>query len=220
MMSRVLSQLQGDLLVAFFELPLADRFVLTGGTALAGYYLHHRLSEDLDLFALDREAFEQVSASIPALAQALGATCDDRRLSPHLHQAFFSREDERVKMDVVLDAEPWFGTLRDFGGIRVDALENIAANKIVALFGRATPRDFVDLYFILNETDLSLDTLLDMAKSKDAGLHEFYLAGWLHQEAPKLQTLPSMLKPLDIQTLRQFGEELARTIMLRAKPVE
>jgi predicted nucleotidyltransferase component of viral defense system len=220
MMSEILNQLQGDLLLSFFHLPSTERFVLTGGTALAAYYLHHRLSEDLDLFTLDSEAFEQVAPSARSLAEALDATCDDRRLSPHLHQAFFSRGDEQVKIDIVLDVGPWFGTPRDFGGIRVDALENIAANKIVATFGRATPRDFADLYFILKETDLALDDLLDMAKQKDTGLHEFYLAGWIHQEAPKLRTLPSMIKPLDIETLRQFGEELARQIMLRAKPVE
>jgi predicted nucleotidyltransferase component of viral defense system len=219
-MSRILNQLQSDLLVAFFDLPLADRFVLTGGTALAVYYLHHRLSEDLDLFTLDRDAFEQASVTVRSLAEALDATCDDRRLSPHLHQAFFSRESEQVKLDIVLDVGPWFGTPQNFDGIRVDALENIAANKIVATFGRATPRDFTDLYFILNETTLSLDTLLDMAKQKDTGLNEFYLAGWIHQEAPKLRTLPPMVKTLDTETLKQFCEELARMIMLRAKPAK
>ena len=30
---------------------LCDFFYLTGGTALAEYYLQHRLSEDLDFFA-------------------------------------------------------------------------------------------------------------------------------------------------------------------------
>jgi predicted nucleotidyltransferase component of viral defense system len=219
-MSQVLNQLQSDLLAAFFDLPLADQFVLTGGTALAGFYLHHRLSEDLDLFTLNEDAFEQVSSSVPSLAEALGVTCDDERLSPHLYQVFFSQESLRVKMDVVLDASSWFGTPQDLGGIRVDALENIAANKIAALYGRATPRDFVDIYFILNETDLSLNALVDMAKQKDAGLHNFYLASWIHQEAPKLRTLPPMLKPLDVQALREFGEELARTIMLWAKPAE
>lgn len=219
-MSQILNQLQSDLLIAFFNLPLADQFVLTGGTALAAYYLQHRLSEDLDLFTLDREAFEEVSPSARSLAEALDATCDDRRLSPHLHQAFFSRGNEQVKMDIVLDAGPWFGTPQNLDGVKVDALENIAANKIVAMFGRATPRDFADLYFILNETDLALDDLLGMAKQKDTGLHEFYLAGWIHQEAPKLQRLPPMIKPLDIETLKKFGEELARIIMLRAKPVD
>jgi predicted nucleotidyltransferase component of viral defense system len=219
-MSQILDRFQSDLLAAFFNLPPADQFVLTGGTALAGYYLHHRLSEDLDFFTLDRTAYEQVSGAIRSLAEGLDATCDDRRISPHLHQAFFSRENEQVKMDIVLDAAPWFGVPRNFGRINVDALENIAANKVLALFGRATPRDFVDLYFILNETDLSLNALLDMAKQKDTGWHEFYLSNWIRQEAPRIQTLPSMLKPLDIQTLRQFGRDLARTVMLRAKPDE
>jgi len=30
---------------------LTDRFYFTGGTALSYYYLHHRLSEDLDFFS-------------------------------------------------------------------------------------------------------------------------------------------------------------------------
>jgi len=29
---------------------ICHRFYLTGGTALAEFYLHHRLSEDLDFF--------------------------------------------------------------------------------------------------------------------------------------------------------------------------
>jgi hypothetical protein len=32
----------------------------------------------------------------------------------------------------------------------VDALENIGANKITAIFGRTDAKDFVDLYFILS----------------------------------------------------------------------
>ncbi|MEK7458532.1 MAG: nucleotidyl transferase AbiEii/AbiGii toxin family protein, partial [Patescibacteria group bacterium] len=30
---------------------IVDTFYLTGGTALAEFYLHHRLSEDLDFFS-------------------------------------------------------------------------------------------------------------------------------------------------------------------------
>ncbi len=219
-MSHIIKPFQRDLLKAFFTLPASDQFVLTGGTALAEYYLRHRLSEDLDLFTLDNQAFAQISQAIRSLGAPPDISCDDRRLSPHLHQAFLARGEERVKMDIVLDVGPWFGTPQVFDDIRVDALENIAANKLVALFGRATERDFVDLYFILRETELSLDNLLNMAKQKDTGLHEFYLAGWVHQEAPKLKMLPTMIKPLDIETLREFGQELARELVLRAKPPE
>lgn len=43
-----LSPLQRDLLEAFFR--HESRFRLTGGAALAGYYLGHRETADLDLF--------------------------------------------------------------------------------------------------------------------------------------------------------------------------
>jgi len=34
----------------FYKLPYAENFFLTGGTALAEYYLGHRESHDLDFF--------------------------------------------------------------------------------------------------------------------------------------------------------------------------
>ena len=52
-----LSPLQRDLLGAFFERERG--FFVTGGAALAGYYLHHRVTDDIDLFTVDDEAFER-----------------------------------------------------------------------------------------------------------------------------------------------------------------
>jgi len=47
----ILSKNQKKLLVAIANSKMVtDNFVLSGGTALAEYYLHHRLSEDLDFF--------------------------------------------------------------------------------------------------------------------------------------------------------------------------
>lgn len=42
--------LQDRFLGHFFAGPLAEHFYLTGGTALARFYFHHRESLDLDLF--------------------------------------------------------------------------------------------------------------------------------------------------------------------------
>ena len=46
-----LSPLQHDRLTAFFA--REDRFFLSGGAALAGFYLRHRETHDLDLFTLN-----------------------------------------------------------------------------------------------------------------------------------------------------------------------
>jgi len=44
----ILSEFQKAFLQLFASLPDQERFYLTGGTALAEYYLGHRLSYDLD----------------------------------------------------------------------------------------------------------------------------------------------------------------------------
>ena len=47
----LLTPLQRRVLTSFFQKGLGERgFYLTGGTALAEFYLHHRYSDDLDFF--------------------------------------------------------------------------------------------------------------------------------------------------------------------------
>ena len=48
----ILSQNQKDILTIISkDKIICNNFYLTGGTALAEFYLHHRLSEDLDFFS-------------------------------------------------------------------------------------------------------------------------------------------------------------------------
>ena len=62
------SLLQRQVLHEFFA--REQGFFLTGGGALAGFYLHHRETEDLDLFTVDETGFER---GVPALADAVAA---------------------------------------------------------------------------------------------------------------------------------------------------
>lgn len=49
---KILSDKQESFLREVAKNPsLSRNFYLTGGTALAGFYLHHRYSEDLDFFS-------------------------------------------------------------------------------------------------------------------------------------------------------------------------
>lgn len=51
-MKSILNERQARLLeILRGERIFREKFYFTGGTALAEYYLHHRLSEDLDFFA-------------------------------------------------------------------------------------------------------------------------------------------------------------------------
>jgi len=51
-----------------------------------------------------------------------------------------------------------------------DSFEDIATNKICAILGRqpSEPKDFYDLYFILNDSQFTLDYLISRAREKEA----------------------------------------------------
>lgn len=217
-MSRVLSLFERDILEAFFALERSDAFVLTGGAALAEFYFQHRRSDDLDLFTLDEHAFAEVNQQTETMAKAIGADEKQIRALTTLHQVSFERGGETVKIDFVRDSGPSFGEALRQGRVRVDALENIGANKILALFGRAAVRDYIDLYVILQSGQFAFEHLLALAKQKDLGLQEFYLAHWIRQQTPRLQSPPAMLKEIDLEEVKRYFLKLADDLMADLNP--
>ncbi len=217
-MSNILSQFERDILEAFFALEKTDAFVLTGGAALAEFYFQHRRSDDLDLFTLDEQAFIEVSQQAKRVAQTVGAEEKPIRSLATLNQVSLERGGETVKIDFVRDSGPSFGQALQRGRVRVDALENIGANKILALFGRAAFRDYIDLYVILQTGRFTFEHLLSLAKQKDLGLQEFYLANWIRQQTPRLQSSPEMLKEIDLAEVKRYFLKLADELMAGLNP--
>ncbi len=212
----LLTPLQGAFLAEFFKAPVGQEFFLTGGTALAAYYLRHRYSEDIDLFTLSSTALNEASNSLPSIALNLGAKLEERFRTASFQQAFIRTDGEELKIDFVRDVGAQFGEHQRLGNIIVDSELNIAVNKITAIFGRTTPKDFVDLYFLLKK-GYDLDELMQLAKGKDLGFTEFYFAGML-RESRRVTTLPRMIEPVTIEELRAFFQPLAEQIMLKLKP--
>jgi predicted nucleotidyltransferase component of viral defense system len=214
----LLTPLQQAFLAEFFKQPVGQEFFLTGGTALAEFYLRHRYSADIDLFTLNDAALRDLSASLPAIARNLDATLEERVRTSSFQQAFIRVPEEELKIDLVRDVGAQFGEHNIFGNVIVDSELNIAINKITVIFGRTAPKDFVDLYFLLKK-GYDLDELMQMAKEKDLGFTEFYFAGMLHENR-RIATLPRMIEPLTVEELHAFFEPLATQIMLRLKPPE
>src|SRR5579872_5517939 len=61
---QILTPFHQKLLKRFAASSMGRHFFLTGGTALAAFYLHHRLSDDLDLFT---EAPDTVPLVLPVI---------------------------------------------------------------------------------------------------------------------------------------------------------
>ena len=99
-----LTGLQRALLEAFFR--VENRFFLTGGAALAGFYLHHRPTLDLDLLAPDPAAFETGRRALEAAAAELGATVAVRQHAPGFERYVVTGRGESVVVDLALERVP------------------------------------------------------------------------------------------------------------------
>ena len=90
-------------------------FFLTGGTALATFHFHHRISEDLDLFTYDDLALSQVDVLMPHLAQEVDCRIGRTRRAEYFRQFLLEPEVEdtpSLKIDLVREFGPRYGELQ------------------------------------------------------------------------------------------------------------
>jgi hypothetical protein len=170
---RRLSALQEGFLEAFFK--REDRFFLTGGGALAGFYLGHRETHDLDLFTIE-DAIQEGVATVSAVAREIGAEIEPIHTTPGFRRMLLRRGPEAVVID--LAREFVFQMVSDkpsINGIRVDPPEEILANKLCALLSRPEIRDLVDVH-ALEKAGYPIEDVWAAAQAKDRGLTPAQLA--------------------------------------------
>ena len=212
-MSTGLDRLQRDLLEAFFA--REQRFFLTGGAALVGFYLHHRQTLDLDLFTTE-DHLEDGEAALFDAARELGATVERLRTSTSFRRFLVSRGDESVVADIVRDLAPQIDTekpVRD--GIRIDSPREIMANKLCTLLSRGELRDLVDV-MALEQAGYGVEEHLALAARKDAGLTPAQL-GWVLSQL-EIGEDASPPGGVSADELRGYLDELVRRLSEVAYP--
>jgi hypothetical protein len=204
-----LTRLQADILEAFFR--RESRFYLSGGGALAGYHLGHRETHDLDLFTLAPTLEDGVRA-LRETATELRVSWGDVTTAPEFRRVLLSGASESVIVDLVVERSEQVRPDKPLHGlVRVDPPEEIFANKLCTLLGRAEIRDLVDLR-ALEGLGMSLAAGLAAGQRKDGGLTPAQLAWVLSEitigeEAP----LPGGVAPGELRDyLRSLIDRLAR----------
>lgn len=214
----ILTLLQKKFLSQFFKSYLGQKFYLTGGTALTAFYLKHRKSEDLDLFTNDQNlSFDAVAAEVNKIAQTLKLKIDHQVSTPSFLQYIFKHQNSTLKVDLVKDVPLHFGKITKTPLASIDSLENIAVGKLLAAFGRADPKDFIDLYFLFKKRGIFFAEIFKLAQKKDLGLNEFYLAG-MFSRVQEIKFFPKTFLPLDKKELINFFLELSRELFQKIKP--
>lgn len=102
----------------------------------------------------------------------------------------------------------------DWHGFRVESLLDMTINKVQTILTRFKARDFVDLYFLLQEgPERNLETLLELVRSKfEIGADRLTLAERLTM-VRDIRELPRMLRPVDLGDIRAFFWERARELI-------
>ena len=212
----ILSEVQKAFLRLFADLPDQERFYLTGGTALAEYYLAHRLSYDLDIFTSEADLILPFSYQVEQVAQQAGWQVNVVRRFASFVEFQVSQGVNALKIDLALDSPFRFApTEVGDAGVMVNDFQDIQADKTLAFFGRAEPRDAVDLYFLLQSA--KLEELAGLARQKDTGFDLYWFAVALNRTAifpDDIERWPvKMLVDLDPVALKSSFQELAVKIL-------
>ncbi len=217
----LLSEGQKAFLRFFAELPDQEQFYLTGGTALAEFYLAHRYSYDLDLFTTEE-------GLLTPFCQLLERRARRKRLDLRVVRRFTTFTEytmqvgeESVRIQMAIDSPFRFNSpVPTEYGVQVNDWDDLKVDKLLAFYGRAEPRDAVDLYFILEREPL--EPLMALASRKDPGFDRY----WFAAACQRVQTFSDDLSDWPVQMLitvspvliKQRFEEIAVTLMRHISP--
>lgn len=185
-------------------------FYLTGGTALAGFYLNHRISDDLDFFSYT----DFDSIFIHDTANKLGKIIktDKIRFSKiyDRSQFYYSVDKEEYKIEFTRYPFEQLEAISDFGHVRVDSEFDIAVNKLITIIDRFDPKDFVDMYFLIQK--YPLEKLKDGVLAKFNAKLDPLTVGSSFSRVRNIEALPKIIKPLTIKKLKEFFNSEAKKL--------
>ena len=173
-----------------------ETWTLAGGTGLA-LQLGHRYSEDLDLFG--NESFEPL-----ALAESLGNVGRVRVQQAAADTLHLELNGLRISF---LRAEaPFLFHGTPYRGLTVADPRDIAVMKVIAIGGRGSRKDFVDLFFYLKNRG-TLDEVLTLVHERfeTVDLNTYHLLKSLvYFDDAEQEPMPKMILPATWDSVKGF----------------
>lgn len=191
---------------------LRETFYFTGGTALSELYIHHRYSDDLDFFSEEKLDQELIFTLISDWGKKYKFN-------------FTSRFVEVVyRFDIIFHNKPGFKL--DFGyypykriekgnkylNLEIDSLRDIATNKLLTINQRTDVKDFVDLYFLLQNHYTVWDLIYGVQKKFKQYDLDILLLTEDFLKAEEFTSLPKMIKPLKLSDLKTYFRARAKEL--------
>ena len=216
-MSRtILTSLQQQILTLLAKDKLfSECFYLSGGTALSEYYLHHRISEDLDFFSEKEIDKIWLNSLAKKIKQSLGFRKLDIEESFNRNLVFFTTNKITIKTEFTYYPFTRIEKSVSKNGIKVDSLIDIAVNKFFTIYQKPTARHFIDLYLILKAKKYLWEQLEKYARIKFETVIDPIQLGSQLIKVETVQDLPKMILKISPDEWQNYFMRQARLLKSR-----
>lgn len=187
-------------------------YYLSGGTALAEYYLHHRLSDDLDFFSENEIDIQWLNTLAIKIKSTIGASKKDIQQSFNRNLVFFTIEKSILKTEFTYFPFTQIEKPIVVNKLHIDSLLDIAVNKFFTIYQQPASRHFIDLYCILQRSQFQWGDLAKLARIKfDTVIDPLQLGSQLIT-ANTVGQLPHMIMPIKEGAWRSYFLEKAKEL--------
>lgn len=195
---KVLSEQAWDLVVELVKGSVLEGWTLCGGTGLALHF-GHRVSEDLDFFRLEEFEVDDLLSDLTERGQVQVTGRARRTLHVFINE---------VRLSFLGLEAPMMHKGIQYRGLTIGDPRDIAILKIIAIGGRGSRKDFIDLYYYLQQAP-GLSVLFDQLESRDSRIdwnryHLMKSLTWF-EEADQ-EPMPDMLVEIDWDEVKEFFE--------------
>ena len=181
-----------ELLKKLMSENLFSEFNLVGGTSFA-LQLGHRNSIDIDLFGNSEINSELFIKKLNSFGE-ISVTQSSKNI--------LITKIKNVKVDFVNYKYPLLTDILVIDTIRMLSTKDIAAMKLNAIAGRGSKKDFIDLYFLLQEFSLAEIFSFYEQKFNDGSIFLVQKSLTYFEDAD-LQLQPKMFKDFDWEICKQ-----------------
>lgn len=209
--TNILTKRQLTFLELFSKSALKDTFYLSGGTALCGFYIPYRYSEDLDFFSKEEFNSQDIIIWMKSVQGALDFRSFDLQTSFNRNLIFLEFAEETLKTEFTY--YPFSSkAMEKYLDVQIDSLEDIALNKLFTIYQNPRLRDYIDLYMIIQEKQFDFAKLRIDAKIKfDWNIDPIQLGSQL-LKVKERKDIPRLIESFDYKKMEKFYEDIASTL--------
>lgn len=191
---------------------LTQTYYLSGGTALTGFYLPYRLSEDLDFFSIMEIDIQDVVVFLKSIKDRLRYKSFDLNTSFNRNIIFLKFPNEILKTEFTYYPFRQIEKPSKYKGINIDKPIDIATNKLFTIYQKPRIRDFMDLYVLCQKYDFTISNIKKHARIKfDWNIDPIKL-GTQFIKVTELQDYPNLIQKLDEKLWQGFFLDEAKSL--------